>query len=167
MESAREYLARELNMDPDDVRPVSIQAVKWEDAALGCPRPEESYAQVITPGFRVVFEVDGTEYELHTDRSGTAVRICPREDESQAAVAVAYLAEQLRVPEDQIEVQSVATYDWPDTSLGCPQPGRAYAQVVTPGYRIMLEVQGDTYDVRMDVEGKIMILCDNGDRSGQ
>lgn len=34
---------------------------------------------------------------------------------------------------------------WPDTSLGCPEPGRLYAQVLTPGYRIVLGAGDERY----------------------
>lgn len=29
---------------------------------------------------------------------------------------------------------------WPDAALGAPKPGRLYAQVLTPGYRVRLRV---------------------------
>ena len=168
MASTREYLATELEVQTDAVHPVSIQAVEWPDAALGCPSPGESYAQVITPGYRVVLEVDGLEYELHTDRSGSTLRVCEQKGEGQTPAAVAYLAERLDIAEDEITVISVAAYEWPDASLGCPQPGRAYAQVVTPGYRIILEAQGDTYEVRTDEEGTTIILCEeDAETTGQ
>src|SRR5260370_42682892 len=35
-----------------------------------------------------------------------------------------------------------------DASLGCPQPGQTYAQVKTPGYRILIAVNGTVYDYR-------------------
>src|ERR1044071_4265908 len=28
--------------------------------------------------------------------------------------------------------------DFPDTSLGCPQPGQSYAQTVTRGYKVLI-----------------------------
>jgi len=35
----------------------------------------EFCAQVITPGYRIVLEVNGKEYEAHADERGQAVRI--------------------------------------------------------------------------------------------
>jgi len=37
---------------------------------------------------------------------------------------------------------SVASVNWPDTSLGCPEPGMVYAHVVTRGYKILLSYDG-------------------------
>jgi hypothetical protein len=52
---------------------VELEAVDWPDSSLGCPVDGEFYAQVITPGFRIVVEVDGERTELHTDLVGNAV----------------------------------------------------------------------------------------------
>lgn len=41
-------------------------------------------------------------------------------------------------PEPQVlRAESVT---WPDAGLGCPQAGMAYAQVLVPGYRVLLRV---------------------------
>jgi hypothetical protein len=121
-----------------------------------------AYAQVVTPGYRVVLEVEGEDYELHTDQSGEAIVMCERGIEQEARVAVEHLAEELGVSPKQIEVLSVEKDEWPDASLGCPEPGRSYAQVVTPGYTVMLEAQGETFEVHTDREGRIVVLCDSG-----
>jgi hypothetical protein len=57
--------------------------------------------------------------------------------------ARADLAEKLEIRENEIAVDSVEETTFPDASLGVPQPGQSYAQVVTPGYVIKLIV-GDT-----------------------
>ncbi len=72
---AREDLARRLDLALDAIRVVSVEAVDWRDASLGCPEPGMMYAQVITPGYRVVLEAHGKRYEYHTDR-GRQVVLC-------------------------------------------------------------------------------------------
>src|SRR5258708_3316053 len=46
-----------------------------------------------------------------------------------------------------------------DTSLGCPKPGVAYSQVVTPGYKIVITNQGVAYDYRATLDGKTLFQC--------
>ncbi len=53
-----------------------MEAVDWSDASLGCPEPGQVYAQVITPGYRVLLEAAGKEYEVHTDQIGRSAVIC-------------------------------------------------------------------------------------------
>jgi hypothetical protein len=56
------------------------------------------------------------------------------------------LAERLGVPVDEITVVSHEEVTWPDSSLGCPQPGMHYAQVLTNGTRTVLTAAGKHYN---------------------
>ncbi|NOR83667.1 MAG: hypothetical protein GQ526_09260 [Ardenticatenales bacterium] len=61
-------------------------------------------------------------------------------------LATADLQERLAVSSDEIALQSVKATDFPDASLGVPEPGKMYAQVITPGYVIRLVVNGAVYE---------------------
>ena len=50
----------------------------------------------------------------------------------------------------EVQVVAVAPVDWPDSGLGCHEPGRMYAQIVTPGYRITVEVRGQRSEYHTD-----------------
>jgi hypothetical protein len=56
--------------------------------------------------------------------------------------AVEALAKNLGLDASQIEVISTEAVEWPDGCLGITQEGIACAQVVTPGYKIVLEANG-------------------------
>jgi hypothetical protein len=57
------------------------------------------------------------------------------------------LARRLNVRQESIELAgAIEDVTWPDTSLGCPEPGMMYAQVLTPGYRFKLQSGGKPYD---------------------
>ena len=66
------------------------------------------------------------------------------------------LAEQLGVPVGQIEVSGVTPVQWPDSSLGSPGPGRLYSSVVTPGYLIVLQVNGQSYTYHTDTDNQVV-----------
>lgn len=55
------------------------------------------------------------------------------------------LAERLKIKADDVKTVEVKAKTWPDAALGMPEPGMAYAQVVTGGWRIVLEGQGARY----------------------
>lgn len=55
------------------------------------------------------------------------------------------LAQRLDIDPAEIEVVSMESVVWPDSSLGCPQPGMAYMQVLRDGYRIQLRAGGRIY----------------------
>lgn len=66
-------LGARLGTDIDGIKVVSLAALTWPDAALGCPLPGKVYAQGTVPGLRIRLEAAGKEYSYHTDRTGQFV----------------------------------------------------------------------------------------------
>lgn len=66
------------------------------------------------------------------------------------AAARTGLATKFNVPRSDIDVVSISAKDWPDSSLGCPEEGKVYAQVITPGYLVVLEHNGQWYTYHTD-----------------
>jgi hypothetical protein len=64
-----------------------------------------------------------------------------------AMLAIDTLAADLGVPREKIEVDTVRAMDWRDSSIGCPKPGIAYLDVITPGHKVTLRVDGQIYVV--------------------
>lgn len=73
--AARAALAAKLGVDEPAIQRVSVTAQEWSDACLGVSRANEMCAQVITPGWVVVMETGGKQYEAHTDQEGAVVRL--------------------------------------------------------------------------------------------
>jgi hypothetical protein len=69
-------------------------------------------------------------------------------------------AERAGVPGDEVEVVEARSVEWPDGSLGCPEPGMMYTQVITPGYQIIVAVGDETFDYRLGRRGNFR-LCEN------
>jgi len=68
------------------------------------------------------------------------------------------LAQRLALDVSQITVSSSEEVDWPDSSLGCPAPGYAYMQVITPGYKLILQANGTAYEYHTDLN-QHFVLC--------
>jgi hypothetical protein len=73
----------------------------------------------------------------------------------QAALDAA--SAELGVPVDNLVVVMTAQRDWPDSSLGCPEPGRAYAQVITPGFVVTIDSD--------DLINEVQVHTDRGTRA--
>ena len=69
-------VAAELGVSPEALQVIAFSPETWPDRSLGCPAPDELYAQVITPGYAIVVDVGGEQIEFHADERGTIVR-CP------------------------------------------------------------------------------------------
>ena len=71
--------------------------------------------------------------------------------------AIDDLANVLGIPSSEIKVVSVEPVDWPDTSLGDPKLGELYAQVIIPGYRVMLSAEGGVYRYHTDQTRVVLV----------
>jgi hypothetical protein len=65
--------------------------------------------------------------------------------QNRVDMAIADLASRLSISTSEIKLVEATPVVWPDSSLGCPQPGMAYLQVPEDGLLIRLEVDGQIY----------------------
>jgi len=167
-EAALDALSRELNIPRSEISIISTLPREWNDASLGCPKPGQVYPPVLTPGYQITLAVGDRTYQVHTDISGTVIICFSEESEEGSAVAdplvaefiaeaKAQLAEELGIAEGTIALVRSEAVDWSDSSLGCAEPGQTYAQVITPGYRIVLAVDETRYEYHADQQR--MFLC--------
>ena len=63
-----------------------------------------------------------------------------------AIIARSDLAQRLQVDEESIEIVRVEELEWPDGSLGCPQPEMLYTQALVNGVFIQLSFDGQSYN---------------------
>ena len=73
-DAARELLSEELGIEDPSL--AVVEAVEWPDTSLGCPEEGQLYAQVIVPGYKLTFERDGTQFEVHSDEDGSQLVLC-------------------------------------------------------------------------------------------
>ena len=179
IERAKDDLVQTTGAESDAISVVSTEEVEWSDSSLGCPDPDAMYAQVITPGYLIVLESDGNTFNYHTGADPDGPLVQCTEDGTPAAsemveVAIQMVGEDVlsrlveRATEDLIQATSAAAdeitvvsteeVEWSDTSLGCPEPDGMYAQMITPGYLIVLETDGETYKYHSgsDPEGPLV-----------
>jgi len=60
---------------------------------------------------------------------------------------------------DDLDSYQWSTESFNDASMGCPEVGQNYAQVVTPGYQFLLTYKGQTYDFRYPRQGDVGRFC--------
>ncbi len=64
---AKKDLAQRLNISVEQIKFVRQEKVDWNDTGLGYPEEGMFYAQVITPGFRIILKAENRLYEYHSD----------------------------------------------------------------------------------------------------
>ena len=75
-------------------------------------------------------------------------------------LAVANLTARTGVPAGDITVVAAETTTWPDAALGCPQPGRRYAQVPYDGAWVHLRAGGREYRYHTGGQVTEPFLCE-------
>lgn len=167
---AVDRLAGDLGVPREAISVLVVEPRDWPSTALGCPEPGRAYSEVITPGYRIVLGAQGRQYTFHSEGAKRVVRCeaaatapspgaTPMADYPPVVqLAVDDLADELRTRPEEINVVSVEETEWPDSSLGCPQPGRAYLQVITPGYRIILAAGGRQHTYHTD-QNTMVVRC--------
>lgn len=71
------------------------------------------------------------------------------------------LAARLGIDVSQVTLVQVEDVEWRDSGLGCAAPNQAVMDVITRGFRIVLEANGQQYVYHTDRIGSF-VLCDNG-----
>lgn len=75
IEKAKEDLTQRAVISMSQIQVVEATEVEWPNSSLGCPQPGMSYLEVITPGYRIALEANGTQYEYHSNKS-TLIVFC-------------------------------------------------------------------------------------------
>jgi hypothetical protein len=63
------------------------------------------------------------------------------------------LSQELGLPVDRINYTSYERADWPNSCLGLAEENEICAEVITPGWKITLEAEGNSYLYRADQNG--------------
>ena len=74
--AARMRLSATLGITEQAFTVYSTESLDWSNASLGCPKTGYSYAQVITPGYKITFDVGGIHYRIHTNLDGSSTALC-------------------------------------------------------------------------------------------
>ena len=70
------------------------------------------------------------------------------------------LTQRLSVSVTQINLVEATEVVWSDSSLGCPQKGMVYTDVLTPGYLIILSANNMEYEYHSS-KGSELVYCEN------
>lgn len=161
--AALQALAALLGIDPSLITVVEVKAVEWSDSCLGIVRIDAICAQGVVPGYRITLEADGRQYIYHTNEDGAALALAPVAAEaveaSVAAAVVKALAQALGIDGYRVNVVSVEAAEWSDSCLGVVRIDAMCAQGLVPGYRLMVEANGQLYEYHTNADGSALTIA--------
>lgn len=68
------------------------------------------------------------------------------------------LSQKLGIPVDQISFVAAESVQWTDSCLGLGGPAESCLQAVTPGYKVILNAQGTSYELHTNEMGDVVRL---------
>lgn len=80
-------------------------------------------------------------------------------DNEYVDMSIKELSRQKKVNVDRINIKEVVKRNWGNSSLGCPKSGKLYAQMITPGYLIVLTLDNSDYFYHAGLNK--VVLCQN------
>ncbi|MHC4113803.1 MAG: cysteine peptidase family C39 domain-containing protein, partial [Planctomycetota bacterium] len=155
----------------DDITVIGIQYVVFEDGSLG-EFIDDDFTPVPTPGLILMLEAADMIVEYHIDLSSTAltpVVLDPEATKHLNAITDAWddlysmfttvtpAGLDQSISKDDITFVGIEEIIWSDTSLGGYNT-TAVESYTTPGYKIMFEFNGITYEYHADEERTHIIL---------
>ena len=108
------------------------------------PRPPP---RTIAPPTRIPNPEDTT---MLPEGKAVPTTLIPRE---VRRAVVADAAKRFKVAESAVVLTRAEQLDWPDGSLGCPEPGRVYTQMLVPGFRVVAKTVAGEMLYHTDTHG--------------
>lgn len=167
-----------LNTAPANPEPTSPPATELPPEPSPVPATETAVPEAAYPGEPPAAEAAAdsqTAYPVEVDLSQITSE--PADDDSpqeapapgvpDAETAIVHqvsqdLAKRLGLDISEITTITVAEVEWSDAAIGCPKPGTGAAAVITPGYRILLEGNEQTFTYHTDRNGNFVLCGDDG-----
>jgi hypothetical protein len=164
-EQARAEAARQLKVPANEFAVVTIEPKQWSDSSLGCRKPNTMYLDVISDGYVVTLERQGTRHQVNVAGSravmcGPNLRLSgttrgpmsARGLERVTTLAREDLAQRLGADPAKIRMAGVQPHRWDDSALGCPREGEAIQAGPVDGFKLALKYSGRTYAYHTDRE---------------
>ena len=138
-----------------DVRPSLVLALGLASALMvACATPGDA-----TPSESVAASAPSRSFAPVPQPSASADGL-DRVPEEMLAAVVDEAASGAGVDPSEVEVITAESVTWSDGSLGCPEPGMSYTQALVPGYRVVVEIDGEQLSFHSGASGEFMFCAD-------
>lgn len=111
--------------------------------------------------YELVYQTTGQLSDSVYDQMTGSFKFIKEETGPASLIALAKkeLSKKSGINESSVTLVKTEEKIWPDSSLGCPEPGMFYIQVLTPGYLIILEAGGKNFRYHTDLKERVT-LCE-------
>ena len=131
-------------------------------------RSLDAYRIFLTQNTTVVLPADSSLFQFLQSPTGLGLQ---DDDAAEAATSLSrfidfevtarrFLTEQEGIDASSATLMKIERVDWSDSSLGCPEEGRSYAQAIIPGLRLVFDNGSGTLEVHSNLDGTQLVTCE-------
>jgi len=148
-------LSEELGVAVDQIMVAEVEAVTWPDGCLGVGKIGVMCTQALVPGYRFVLDVDGMQYEYHTNLDMTIIVEVEESliNSSVVSEAIIQLAQNLRIEATDISLVSDEIVEFADVCLGVFYNDIKCTLLATSGHIIILEASDFVFEYHISNDG--------------
>jgi hypothetical protein len=156
---AQNLVADQFGFDPANIILLKTTEKTWINSCLELPNINEDCVLGEVPGFLILLYADNQVFEVHSDVETQNIRAINYLSQylSPLEVAIRYLSVLENLPAEEINVVTFEPVEWPDSCLGVVAEGIVCAPVVTPGYKILLDANGSSFEFHTDFYGSRLV----------
>jgi hypothetical protein len=161
IEAARKALADKLGLDVSEIDVMLVLEEMFPNACLGLAEEDEMCAEVIVDGWIIELMAQGQTYIVHTDNDGHSLRFALEAEADGDAVSAAkdVLSARIGTAVESIALVEMEEVDWRDGCLEVHEEDGFCTMVIVFGYRLILEAEGQLYEVRTNLDGHQVVIA--------
>ncbi len=164
LNAVRRDLSKLTGIPGGELRLVSASEETWSDSCLGLGRLDESCAQVLVEGWRVVMSNGSQNWTYRTDSDGNTIRLDFQNSDNSSenlpksiSDRILQLAsELLALPISQFQIIKAESQTWNSACLDLQRPEERCRGIQTPGWRVTVKNNGQRLVYHSDREGSVI-----------
>ncbi len=147
-------ISRRQGILPSRLKIIEYTRKTWRNGCLELPRPDELCTQVLVPGWQVVVSDGNQKWIYHTNNNGRSLRWANPDSswldsstnlpKSVRNAVLQAASRRLHQPVSRLKIIQAQRRTWKDGCLELGSPGTSCIQVLVPGWRVVVSVDGET-----------------------
>lgn len=138
---------------------IFAQALGQSPEFYAFQRSLEAYKKFLTQNTTVVLPADSDLLRFLQSPTGVGPGLTLSQAMAAETAARQLLSSRMGIDARAPVLTRIERVDWSNPSLGCPEPGRSYPDVIVPGYALVFEYNGGQHKVHSNLDGSQVVAC--------
>jgi outer membrane lipoprotein-sorting protein len=159
-------ISRQQGILPSRLKIIEYNRKTWRNGCLELPRPDELCTQVLVPGWQVVVSDGNQKWIYHTNNNGRSLRWANTDPswfdssnnlpKSVRNAVLQAASRRSHKPVSRLKIIQAQRRTWRDGCLELGGPGISCIQVLVPGWRVVVSVDGEKLVYHTNESGSLI-----------